>query len=347
MLFLAFLTASCSHKVTTSIANPKMPLSPTAKVMIIGLDESVPDGAIKLGKVKLGDSGFSMKCTWYEAIAKAKIEARKAGGNILKITKHKKPNFFTSACHRVWADIYMLESLKDDGEEDLEYRLMPKLVAGIDYPKSRIGIKGGWSNRIGKAPQGSSTAFKKYIKELKSGGHFGVDYHYFLSPVYGIGGAYSTYFSKAGIDNYTIVLDDGSSFTGDIKEDIMLNYFGVSGMTRYPFNEKNMYSFNFGLGYLGYQNKQHFSNAQGGELALELQGATLGTELGFGVDFGLTKNLSLGLQFNFLGGVLTKYTISADGKKLETIKLEEDQAENIGRIDLSVGLRYYLGVPAE
>jgi len=342
MLFLAFLTASCSHKVTTSITKRQTSLSPTAKVMIINLDESVPDGAILLGKVKLGDSGFSMKCTWYEAIAKAKIEARMAGGNIVKITKHKRPNGFTSACHRVWIDIYNLESLEGDEEEDSEYRLMPKLVAGIDYPKARIGLKGGWSNRVGKAPQGSSTAYKNYIRELKSGGHYGADFHYFLSPVYGVGGVYSSYFSKAGIENFTIDLADGSSFIGDIEEDVTLNYIGASAVARYPFG-KNAFYLNFSLGYLGYQNKQLFSIGQQ-ELSLKLKGATMGTQFGAGVDFGLTKSLALGLQFNYLAGILQTYTIS-DGQNSETIKLKEGEYENIGRIDLSIGLKYYFGVP--
>jgi len=41
-----------------------------------------------LGKIKIGDTGFSTDCSYEKAIEIAELEARKVGGNAVKITKH-------------------------------------------------------------------------------------------------------------------------------------------------------------------------------------------------------------------------------------------------------------------
>ncbi|MDC7217994.1 MAG: hypothetical protein PQJ28_03120 [Spirochaetales bacterium] len=76
---------------------------------MIPLSESIPEAAIQLGEIKIGDTGFSTNCTWEVVIEKAKEEARKAGGNAIKITEHRPPSVMGSSCHRIKAAILKLE----------------------------------------------------------------------------------------------------------------------------------------------------------------------------------------------------------------------------------------------
>ena len=72
------------------------------EVKVIGLKDPMPAHAEEIGSVKIGDSGFSTDCGWDIALEKAVNEARKKGGNAIKIIKHTPPNM-GSTCHRITA----------------------------------------------------------------------------------------------------------------------------------------------------------------------------------------------------------------------------------------------------
>lgn len=107
---LLFVLSACSPKVVTKISKKSDPLDYTEKVAVIGLEQAIPDGANELGDIKIGDSGFSTNCSWEVVIAKAKEEARKAGGNAIKITEHKPPSLMGSSCHRIKAKIIKVDN---------------------------------------------------------------------------------------------------------------------------------------------------------------------------------------------------------------------------------------------
>ncbi len=81
---LALLLFSCSPKVTTHISKPFEPLPADKEVRVIGVDSPDPVSAIEVGTVIIMDSGMSSNCGWDVVIAKAKAEASKSGGDILK-----------------------------------------------------------------------------------------------------------------------------------------------------------------------------------------------------------------------------------------------------------------------
>jgi hypothetical protein len=76
---------------------------------VLGIEEKIPSNAEKLGTIKVGDSGFSVDCNYATVLDKAKTESRKVGGNVLKITKHKGPDLWSS-CHRITADVYKVKN---------------------------------------------------------------------------------------------------------------------------------------------------------------------------------------------------------------------------------------------
>ncbi|GHV59489.1 hypothetical protein FACS1894182_13650 [Bacteroidia bacterium] len=101
---------ACSPKISTIVNKNYAALDYLEDVYVFGVEEPAPANAESLGVVKIGDSGFSANCDWDVVIDKAKLEARKIGGNALKITKHTPPSIFGSSCHQITADILRVEN---------------------------------------------------------------------------------------------------------------------------------------------------------------------------------------------------------------------------------------------
>lgn len=349
-LFVILLATSCGHKVTSNLFNQQTPLAPSAKVTIIPLDGKVPSDAKKLGHVKLGDSGFSVNCGFEIAIEKAKREARKAGGNIIHITKHKRPTLWSS-CHAIEADIYTSATVKeeiDNGEyQEKEIHAYQGIrpIAGKDFPKGRLAIHGGWSSRTGRLPDNITPEYTNYLKDLKTGSHYGADFHFFITPTYGLGGRYSTYASITEINNHTINFDDGSTFVGTMKEDIHLNFYGLSLLGANNLKKNLRITYVVGLGYLGYKNRTTLTNASI-EGAVNITGNSLGSELGVGLDYVFPSNFGLGINVSYLGGSMNKATYD-NGKEKEVIEFKQGEYESLNRFDISAGVRYYFGAPKE
>ncbi|MCL2327068.1 MAG: hypothetical protein FWC39_01000 [Bacteroidetes bacterium] len=108
---ILFLT-SCSARLTSSIQKTYAPLDYKEEVRVFNLGEETPPNAEKLGTVKVGDSGFSTNCNYAVVIDKAKTEARKVGGNALKITEYKLPDVM-STCHRITADVLKVDDIEN------------------------------------------------------------------------------------------------------------------------------------------------------------------------------------------------------------------------------------------
>ncbi|MEI8085613.1 MAG: hypothetical protein WCG93_05280 [Paludibacter sp.] len=109
VIAILFLLSSCTPKVITSISKNYAALDSTQEVRVIELTEEVPLKSELLGEVKVGDSGFTNKCDLPTVLAAAKLEARKVGGNAIRIVSHQFPDY-ASSCHRITANIYKVSS---------------------------------------------------------------------------------------------------------------------------------------------------------------------------------------------------------------------------------------------
>ena len=119
---------SCNPKISTSLDKNYPPLDYKQEVVVIGLDQPVPDGAEILGQIKVGDNGFTTNCSYDAVIEKAKLEARKAGGNAIKITGHKFPSAMGSSCHRIKAEILRINNI-----EKLASQEEDEVLKNVDY----------------------------------------------------------------------------------------------------------------------------------------------------------------------------------------------------------------------
>lgn len=104
------ILSSCTPKISTTISKNYSALDYREEVKVFGLQDPVPTNSEELGIVKIGDTGFSTICGWDVVIDKAKMEARKVGGNAIKITDHIPPSMMGSSCHRITAKILKVEN---------------------------------------------------------------------------------------------------------------------------------------------------------------------------------------------------------------------------------------------
>lgn len=107
---LSAILFSCSASVNHKIENSKQALDIDSKVAILDLSHPLPTGAEKVGNITFGDTGFSTDCDFNSNLSKARKIARENGANILKITKKKNPDLW-STCYRMEIDFYFY---KDD-----------------------------------------------------------------------------------------------------------------------------------------------------------------------------------------------------------------------------------------
>jgi hypothetical protein len=108
LITVLILLSSCSARITTSIQKSYEPIARSQEVKVMNSLTEVPQGAELLGKVDVGDSGFTTNCSYDTVLNAAILEARKAGGNAICITDHLTPDFHSS-CHRISANIYKID----------------------------------------------------------------------------------------------------------------------------------------------------------------------------------------------------------------------------------------------
>lgn len=124
LLFFAFaavMLAGCSPKIVSNLTSAHQALPQDAEVVVLGPETPGPDNAELLGQIKIGDSGFTTKNgTYPEVLELAKEEARKAGGNVVKVVEHKGPDM-VSSIHRITAQILRVEDVASlDEAEDVQ-----------------------------------------------------------------------------------------------------------------------------------------------------------------------------------------------------------------------------------
>jgi len=71
--------------------------------------------------------------------------------------------------------------------------------------------------------------------------------------------------------------------------------------------------------------------------SFQLTGNTLGLVLSGGADYFFSENVGLGLHASLLRGALTSVEMKS-GYTTETVTLEDDEQENLSKLDLSLGL---------
>jgi hypothetical protein len=172
MCSLLVLT-SCAPNVTTSIIKKYPSTNYQENIRVLGLAENIPDNTEILGKVRIGDSGFSVNCGFDVVINLAKAEARRIGGNAIKITYHARPDII-STCHRIEANILKIPGIETFIDEEPE----DNALTGANYAILHVYRNDGetplfsYDLHLDNREIGSvSNVWRESIKITKEGNH--------------------------------------------------------------------------------------------------------------------------------------------------------------------------------
>jgi hypothetical protein len=135
------LLNSCNPRVSTSISKTYPPIDYKQDVVVIGLNQPEPDNSEVLGQVKIGDTGFTTNCDFSTVVDKAKLEARKTGGNAIKIIEHKPPTAMGSSCHRITAKILKVKDIENFAQKEEE-------LLDVDYAILNVYRYGGYGAAV-------------------------------------------------------------------------------------------------------------------------------------------------------------------------------------------------------
>ncbi|MGV8091371.1 MAG: outer membrane beta-barrel protein [Mangrovibacterium sp.] len=206
-----------------------------------------------------------------------------------------------------------------------------------NFNRFRVSLNGGIGYRTARNPDDLPDFLDNYADGLKWGGCFSADAGYFINESIGLGLKYNYFGSSNSMQNVTMDVNyDGYPETGAMSDNINISFVGpmVSSMV-YSGNRKNAFFFNLALGYLHYLDK--------GELIgydVKMKGSTVGFVGDIGYQIGLSDALSLAFTCSYTIGTLSKMKIEL-GDASYTVKPEDDKKENLGRIELTVGLVFH------
>jgi hypothetical protein len=194
--------------------------------------------------------------------------------------------------------------------------------SGYQY-KGRLALNTGYSYCYASTVD-FPAEYKDIERGIKSGFHFGGDFSAYLSKHFGLG--FKALFFKSGKEEL-----EG----GNISDDISVGYIAPQLCLRsFSLNQRNMLFFGFSMGYAGFTNKSEYY------VPVTKKSSTFAWGIDLGYEFGISEHAAVGFQFSTLGGRLKRIENTVNGKII-TVDLDKEDYEHLGRIDLSVGLRFW------
>ncbi len=182
------------------------------------------------------------------------------------------------------------------------------------YMPWRFGFSLGGGYRIASAVGSASSS---YIDQLRLGFQFGADINYHFNNYWGLGAKFSTFIASA------------SSYPNE--DHTTTFYIGpVCNLRILSATKKNAFITEFSLGYLRYRDSGKYYSQEG-----LITANAFGVVLGIGYDIGLSKHVALGLNLSLLGGSFSDFYYNSEKQTLPN-----NQRENLGRIDFTIGIRF-------
>lgn len=200
------------------------------------------------------------------------------------------------------------------------YKTRSRYAGQESFARWQYRLQGGYSRRIARISDQVSPAMKDYLNKMKSGYTLGGDIHYFVSEPLGIGVKY---------------IHNGYQYTDtDFEDKIKMNYFALSAQNRLVLRSENEVSLGVNMGYQTYRDRVKTIGTE-----VTIDGGTLGVGLEVGYAVKLAKATKAFLNLSLLTGTITKVNVETGGRK-ETVKLDKDEFEGLGRLEVTVGLLF-------
>ncbi len=220
------------------------------------------------------------------------------------------------------------------------------LQAQPEFHRWRVALSGGLSYltgdtdpaRDGARQQGlTNEQADDYFQQLLLGWQSSAQVHFFLDSDLAFGLHYRFHTSQADVFATFDPQDGMNLYHGQMKETIYTHYIGPSvfGNHQLSANQKWWLNGSFSAGIAFYRDELSVLNS-----GMLLTGKAFGATLDMGLEYFVAPRVSVGLNLGLFVSNLTKVTMD-DGYNQSSVKLEEEERQNLSSLDVSTGLRFY------
>ena len=334
ILFMGIFMTSCAPKVGRIITKSYQPTQENVEVNVYFNKDDIKTNVEALGIISAGDGGLTTKCDSLTIINLLKTETRKIGGDALYITEHIRPNFWGSSCHQMTATV-----LKTGGEltnDTVAAKLRPEIVETKVFKpqrvlsKFRLSADFGYGWRTAKMISGLDQASSSLLQQTKGGITPSVDFTYFINDNNGFGLLYNSHRANGSIFG---AFEGGQ--IASIRLNTVINMYGSQYVVRAPIAEQWEFFCDLGAGYTTYDTEISIQNNK----AFTSSASTLGSILGVGIDYKLSKKWAVGIQAKYFSGIVTSFQTTENGVT-KTVELSKDEYEGLNNIQLAGGIRF-------
>ena len=210
----------------------------------------------------------------------------------------------------------------------------------------RLGLSGGLNDLTASSSEAETALVQQgvkkqdaesYYNDLKLGQSGGADLHYMVTKMYGIGMIYKFYSTNSMIESFFDPQDGVNLIFGQMNEKIYVHYTGLSFYSEQflKANPKLKLSSYYSMGMAFYRDEAIVVNSP-----FLLTGKAFATNLDLGLEYFVFPRISVGINVSYFLSSLKKITLN-NGNSKNVQELEKETYENISRLDLSVGIRFY------
>ena len=198
-----------------------------------------------------------------------------------------------------------------------------------------LGIGAGFSYRLAPVNPNMPKELQDYIRKLKSGFTIKVDADYFFGKFFGMGVKYAFSHAQNKQQDIYFTFQNGTSRIGTLADRISIHTIGLHLTARFR-NRNNTFHFLPGLsaGYSAYVNNGLLADP------IKITSGTFNLTAHLSMDFALSKNVFLVAGVDLATGMLNYYNVDFQGQS-ERVPLENNDRDNLTRIELWAGVRYY------
>jgi hypothetical protein len=237
------------------------------------------------------------------------------------------------------------ELMPSDWFSKEQENLTNPLPAVSNQEKVRFSVNGGPAYLLGNSETAEQVLqdkgisvedSKSYYSDLKLGYQAKSSVYIHVAGDYWLGAQYHGFYTTSEI-TVPMQLDDTYIYYGRTGERFFVNFAGPSlfSLTRYGSSKKFGVNSSFTIGPAFYRNEAEMLNEQ-----VLVKGNALATNLTLGLEYFIQPHISLSLESSLFSARLKKITVTS-AQSTYDIKLEKENYENLGRLDLSLGFIFY------
>lgn len=205
---------------------------------------------------------------------------------------------------------------------------------GFDLYNLRLSAHVGWSSMLAPTDPDLSELEKEYIEGLRTGINYGVELDLFFHEFLGFGGRYSFFNVSNEMHEYTVNPSNGPAVKGMRADELFIHSAEVKLMGRFPLEQNRLIVYSYiSAGRVWYTDRQHF-----GGFTYRLKASTYSANAGLGIDYRIDESFGIGFQSSVMLGSINEVTMETNNGSSISIPGEQ----NISRLDLSLGIRWYL-----